>query len=792
MQCAGDATLHKLRKASERSRFAGPSELESLLQERVNMSYCQYDGEVGGMAMNEQALSAAVEGEDSVQSEKRETEMGEQQKLVKFKHTGEKNTADSLGNQNAALGVDGDGTQFANLDREPDIADCSAAAKKEPDDEEDMKWRALMKNSLESTSRLGGEAGFSTFSHMDGSAKKLLQGIITDDQPGFERLEHTEYPCVSEGEGHVSLTSVNAADSWRNETAKSGFDETMDVSAEEAIGHHTRQSNAIAPDARLNIGTNRIQHHQASGRPINSATKSPSPHHSTRNIPTPFAHPKTFSSYSPSTQFPSQRQPPNQPSFDPSFARQQQLQAQIEQKRRELDNARRLHEQTLRQARPGNGTFGFAQSFDQSQERVSTSFLMGPLSYQRAPQSGYQQSPYGNSGTTHQGQTQFGFPYGQVVSRRHSGLYPVQDGEVAGMSTTNFNRQPLGPYSAQDEPKQQQQAMDEGDFEPETNGSDDDEPLKTRIKRHPSITSQKSTANTSPPLAQTPPPHPNPLHRTTPSPTNTPIDWKLPQYDIQLQPSSPSKTTKDASVPIAKISLPGLVREELVLSPDHAAQEAHLFLSVFLPAQRALSTPDPEPALAVLNFHTIAVMVIEAYVQYEIGDEMGRTGPLFSAYTQGKNDTKEDKGEGGGGGGEGEEEDDYEYERIRSARSANVDDIFFAVIDRWRAGLESNKQSLRLIRGVQEFCDVALDVVYYIKEHGLLVPEEGEKKKKERKERKKEEGIAVLKARKKEGAKRKAPMDKGETQPRKKGKAGEEGKKKKRVPVTPGVTVVKR
>ncbi|KAF2125510.1 hypothetical protein P153DRAFT_370170 [Dothidotthia symphoricarpi CBS 119687] len=37
--------------------------------------------------------------------------------------------------------------------------------------------------------------------------------------------------------------------------------------------------------------------------------------------------------------------------------------------------------------------------------------------------------------------------------------------------------------------------------------------------------------------------------------------------------------------------------------------------------------------------------------------------------------------------------------------------------------MESNKQPLKLIRGSQEFCDVALDVIYYIKEFGLLRPE---------------------------------------------------------------------
>ena len=51
-------------------------------------------------------------------------------------------------------------------------------------------------------------------------------------------------------------------------------------------------------------------------------------------------------------------------------------------------------------------------------------------------------------------------------------------------------------------------------------------------------------------------------------------------------------------------------------------------------------------------------------------------------------------------------------------------------MDRWRAGMLSDKGTLKLIRGCQEFCDIALDVIHFIKEHGLLSPEE--KKRKER------------------------------------------------------------
>ncbi|KAH7071381.1 hypothetical protein BKA63DRAFT_71867 [Paraphoma chrysanthemicola] len=266
--------------------------------------------------------------------------------------------------------------------------------------------------------------------------------------------------------------------------------------------------------------------------------------------------------------------------------------------------------------------------------------------------------------------------------------------------------------------------------------SDDDEPLCTRIKRHPSATSDSVIGSSSPriqdaqrpkiPRAEDTPdvelisskskskktptkptqkaalqanalPQPTPAansarHDSTSS--NASIDWTLPKYDLQTEPG---KTKHDPTV--AKISIPNLVREELLLSPDHAEQETHLLVNLFLPAQQALSQPDPEPAIAVLNFHTIAVMVIEAYVQFEIGDEYGKgRGHWHNAHDEGQE----------------------EYERLRDARDADPDEIFFAVIDRWRAGLEAGKQPSKLIRGAQEFCDTALDLVYYIKENGLV------------------------------------------------------------------------
>jgi hypothetical protein len=266
--------------------------------------------------------------------------------------------------------------------------------------------------------------------------------------------------------------------------------------------------------------------------------------------------------------------------------------------------------------------------------------------------------------------------------------------------------------------------------------SDDDEPLATRVQRHRSVTLSATDRSPHPRTASADvesPTHNNgdgsdedwhgeghasgslvdPARKATrpnqrtPSTSSEPeeISWKLPSYEALYVPP-PSQD----DLPLAKVSIPGLVREELLLSPDHTTQEFVLFEQVFLPAQQALATPDPEPAHAVLNFHTIAVLVVEAFTQYEIGDEMSH-GPSPRAPAA----------------------PDAPFSRQHSAKDADVDAIFFAVIDRWRAGLESNKQPLRLIRGAQEFCDIALDVIHYIKEHGLETPEQpGRKQRKDK------------------------------------------------------------
>jgi hypothetical protein len=269
--------------------------------------------------------------------------------------------------------------------------------------------------------------------------------------------------------------------------------------------------------------------------------------------------------------------------------------------------------------------------------------------------------------------------------------------------------------------------------------SDDDEPLATRVQRHRSVTLSATDRSPCPRTASAD--VESPIHNTqdgidedwhsethahssrvdsarkaarpnqsTSSTSSEPeeISWKLPPYEALYVPP-PSQD----DLPLAKVSIPGLVREELLLSPDHTTQEFILFEQVFLPAQQALATPDPEPAHAVLNFHTITVLVVEAFTQYEIGDEMSH-GPSPRAPAA----------------------PDTPFSRQHSAKDADVDAIFFAVIDRWRAGLESNKQPLRLIRGAQEFCDIALDVIHYIKEHGLEAPEQPSRK------QRKDKGVA--------------------------------------------------
>jgi hypothetical protein len=364
------------------------------------------------------------------------------------------------------------------------------------------------------------------------------------------------------------------------------------------------------------------------------------------------------------------------------------------------------------------------------------------------------------------------------------------------------NRRPQIPHAIPAQRTTQLRKPQQAEEPEEADSTDDDEPLRTRAPRHRSNHEESDMGSPAPPpkspneskkqdkgngcdveFVSTKPsmgfkapkskkatpiqpgaPAPpqtlkQPITEQDPSSNPSPVDWKLPTYEATFEPPK----TKD-EIPLAKISIPGLVREELLLSPDHVEQETHLLLKVFLPAQQALTTPDPSPAVAVLNFHTIAVMVIEAFIQFEIGDEWGEG--------RGHWHTEHDTG-------------DEEYRRVRNAKDAEPDEIFFAVIDRWRAGMESNKEPANLIRGAQEFCDVALDVVYYIKEHGL---QESERIREDEKRRKKAgtEG--------KTGRKRGAQKVVSEPKVRKKAKTSvaKTPVMKKKKPSTVAVTVTRR
>jgi len=531
-------------------------------------------------------------------------------------------------------------------------------------------------------------------------------------------------------------------------------------------------------------------------------------------------------------------QPLNQSSQSESASlleHQEKLQRQVAEKRRELEETKKRFESHGRQKLQASGRSGHAQKYSS----VTPAFAPGPLSYQRAPSTPYQPLAYGNIGA----QATYpisapGTPYGQVSSRMSQPGYTTHGYSMAiprDASKRNPCLHEPGPskprqrFPAEDDVEEEESDYDDDD-EPlrrrtqhlsDDDGdeaSDDDEPLRTRVKRHPSVMSQDSVIHVqSSPIANIRGPHNDDsdvemiANRETPEPNNGPkyknpvrksrplpqplralngsssdhgkgveegdededdpnrIDWSLPRYELQPQP-----TIND--LPSTKISLPGLVREELLLSPDHSAQETHLLLHLFLPGQQALATPDPEPAAAVLNFHTIAVMVIECFVQYEIGDELGLGRGHF-------HDRHDDDAEA-------------EYERVRDARDASVEEIFFAVVDRWRAGLESKKEALQLIRGAQEFCDHALDVIYYIKEHGLLRQKSSSNNKGARKERTEEEMVGVSRKGKSKdkpaagGVKRGTVGKPNQVGARKKAKV--EVVKKKGKAAVPGLVVVKK
>lgn len=309
---------------------------------------------------------------------------------------------------------------------------------------------------------------------------------------------------------------------------------------------------------------------------------------------------------------------------------------------------------------------------------------------------------------------------------------PLQPGDRqasgAMMQQPSFGYQPAYP---QQEPVYPRRTAGVQEAESCTD-HDSDEPSATHAPHHQSTTTRHDSLSPSKPASR--PPGTRAASVISLSSDNDssspiePISWKLPTHEATYH--APSTTS---SLPSATVSLPHLVRETLLLTEDHSAQEMQLLLNVFLPAQRALSVPDPEPAHAVLNFHTIAVMVLEAYVQYEIGDEMGRGYGFHGGNSAVRPHPSTSTAHTSTSSTPFPAVASEEPPRIRSATSADVDDIFFAVVDRWRAGLAAGSQMLQRIRGCQEFCDVALDVIHSVKEHGLLAPEKEEgRKRKER------------------------------------------------------------
>ncbi|KAF2734658.1 hypothetical protein EJ04DRAFT_564075 [Polyplosphaeria fusca] len=147
------------------------------------------------------------------------------------------------------------------------------------------------------------------------------------------------------------------------------------------------------------------------------------------------------------------------------------------------------------------------------------------------------------------------------------------------------------------------------------------------------------------------------------------IDWKLPEYEA-IYECEEWGVNKD--IPTAKVSLPGMPRETLYLSPDHPLDEFAMIRDIFLATQKERS--DTDPKLALLNFHTIAVLVLDYLAPANMPQDF------------------------------------------------DTEDAFLTILDKWRIGKEAKRETYMIIRGVQEFFDVALDMVYYIKQHGF-VPE---------------------------------------------------------------------
>jgi hypothetical protein len=136
------------------------------------------------------------------------------------------------------------------------------------------------------------------------------------------------------------------------------------------------------------------------------------------------------------------------------------------------------------------------------------------------------------------------------------------------------------------------------------------------------------------------------------------------------------------------------------------------------------TSPDPDPRVSLFNFHTVAVLAIEAFHMYAsdanmtLGTEMGMEGIAGSNIT------------------------------AQQIAHTDADEIFFAIIDNYRIGKARGKRSYDTIRGIQELCDLALEIVFYIKEHPEVLVLKGEKK------GLKHDGVRVRRERSDKGVKR--------------------------------------
>ncbi|KAF2279904.1 uncharacterized protein EI97DRAFT_105189 [Westerdykella ornata] len=239
--------------------------------------------------------------------------------------------------------------------------------------------------------------------------------------------------------------------------------------------------------------------------------------------------------------------------------------------------------------------------------------------------------------------------------------------------------------------------------------SEDDVPLIQRSRsrespaaRHRSNLSGISGTSRSAQRVFTPPTRTIGINTRSPSHSNEDeagedeiptISWKLPEYEIIMD----NEPNSDA--PVAKVSLPGLIREHVILSLDYPDLMFRLIKEVFLPSHARTWTPpnrDPEPKYSLLNFCVIADLFVAVFVNFQ----QGEVGGVLS-------------GMGG-----------------VAPKDADPDQVFFAAIDKWRAGMAMERKKYDTIRGVQEFCDVGLDVLWWIKENWG-----GEEEKPKRKER---------------------------------------------------------